>query len=550
MGRIITDIPHRMVNAGNLSGAIDIHVYGSGTSTPVNIYSDPELTSPIANPLSVGAGSPVPALYHGFAGDIRIEVTGGGNTIFDDDPYDRPLGELILASADSDKGSALVGFQQTGSYAASRFARDELIESVKVTQFTGADDCEQFENAFSAHPGRVIHIPYRTTPYSITRKLVPPANTTIMCEKGVKFSLDYDGDAIELLSGVYIHDMTLLGNGATQMNGRGVVIDGSNGRNGLIDCEISDVAGPCISFLTTLSGSYFYARNANLSRHSGGGLDSSSVVIEMADGALAGQSVPRVFVSTRTNGYATANLGGCNDVFFTGGGYHGPFYFSEYSRGIKIAGIRWGNQTIAHIRGCNISISGCGIAPQLIIDAATIDPGVLASGHSITIAGNDMNNPRVEDNSGFSRTNSIHHCRVTDTGLTIKADGTTLTIGAGNNRNGVYRNGQEFCIDIDLQGSWQGGVAVPGGLGFASSITIDVPADYMPIYEQFVGPFDMTYNGAQKVVWGRLFGTTTGAGNLIRLGYFNATGDFVQYRGIDLDAGPVTRLRGTARWTR
>jgi hypothetical protein len=453
----------------------------------------------------------------------------------------------VLASP---AGAEMVGFEQSGADAVIRSVQNELRETIKLTQFGGANDSAQLIAALSAHAGRCIHIPYRATPYQITQKIVVPANTTIVFERGATCSLDYNGDAFELGHGAFISHLNLHGNGATWPVGRGVVIAGTNGRNGLIEPKIADTALACIAFTTTGSGSGFFMLNADLARHSGGGQDSTSVVIDMADGSLAAEATPRTFVGTQTNGYATANLGGCNDVFFAGGSFHGPFYFSEYSRGVKITGIRWALQTVAHIKGCNISIVGCGVAPKLVIDAASINPAVLASGQSVTITGNDMNNPRVVDNSGWWSTNTIQHNRVPETSA-LRGDGTILTVAGGNNRNGVYRNGQEYCLDIDLEGSWVGGTALPNGLGASSSLTFDVPCDYMPTFEQFVGPINMTYNGGQKQVFGRLFGTTTLAGNYLSLGYFDGSGNFVNYTAAALSSGAgVTRLRGTFRWTR
>lgn len=456
-----------------------------------------------------------------------------------------------LASDDPGKGGNLVSFFD--DYLGEIHRRSviaKLKEFRSVDDIPGTDDMERLERAMLKWPGQVVIVPYRSVSWALTRELVVPLNTILKCEDAL-FELAHDGCAIRLGHYAELHGARIESDGSIYPNSRGVRIAGTDGRQTMRDCKIDGTGLACIDFEATGAGSRFMAINSDLNRHGSAGMDSVLPVIKMADGALAGQAVPRGFVGTNTNGCATVSTGGCNDLFFSGGGYHGAFYFSEYSRGVKMTGIRVGNQSVMHIKGCNISITGCGLAPQPIIDAAVINPGVLGSGQSVTIAANDMNNPRVIDNSGFWNTNTIQHNKVTDASLTIRADGTALTVAGGNNRNGVYRNGQEYCLDIDIQGSWVGGAAVPGGLGSAASITFDVPSDYMPTYEQFVGPFDMTYNGAQRVAWGRLFGTTTGAGDVMRLGYFDGTGAFVQYTGAALNAGSgVTRIRGTARWTR
>lgn len=97
MGQI-TDIPYRILNGNPVSTNTTITVYEAGTSTPLLLFSDEALTSPIANPLTVTSGNPIPPLYHNFGGDVRVEAADGGGTIFDDDPYDRPVNQSKLAS--------------------------------------------------------------------------------------------------------------------------------------------------------------------------------------------------------------------------------------------------------------------------------------------------------------------------------------------------------------------------------------------------------------------------------------------------------------------
>lgn len=106
----ITDIPHRIVNASGVADTIDIHVYQAGSSTSVTLYDDESLTNPVSNPYTVASGNSVPTLYHGYPGEVRIEVVDAGSaTIFDDDPYDSPASKADLASTESEKGAVLVG---------------------------------------------------------------------------------------------------------------------------------------------------------------------------------------------------------------------------------------------------------------------------------------------------------------------------------------------------------------------------------------------------------------------------------------------------------
>lgn len=108
----ITDIPHRIVNASTVPSNTTITVYAAGTSTTVSLFSDEALTTPVANPFTVLAGNPIPTLFHSFVGEVRVEVVDGSGIVFDDDPYDRPVGEIGLASSN---GGEMVGILDGGN---------------------------------------------------------------------------------------------------------------------------------------------------------------------------------------------------------------------------------------------------------------------------------------------------------------------------------------------------------------------------------------------------------------------------------------------------
>ncbi len=119
----ITDIPHRMINAGGVASAIDINVYEFGTSNRVTLYNDEALTSPVGNPYGVVAGNPVPILHHGHLGEVRVEVTAASGSLFNDDPYDAPASKIDLASIGDDKGAGMVATKRGGSDTAMQQSR-------------------------------------------------------------------------------------------------------------------------------------------------------------------------------------------------------------------------------------------------------------------------------------------------------------------------------------------------------------------------------------------------------------------------------------------
>lgn len=76
----------------NLQGGIEpgatLGVYQTGTLTPVTIYSDAGLTTPLANPLTANAVGAFPGVYYNDAVAIRVILkTAAGVTLNDTDPY-------------------------------------------------------------------------------------------------------------------------------------------------------------------------------------------------------------------------------------------------------------------------------------------------------------------------------------------------------------------------------------------------------------------------------------------------------------------------------
>lgn len=91
-------IPNRVIDSNGISDGASIGVYQTGTMTPVSIYSDDTLTTPLLNPYVVPSGAAVPMIY--FAGspmDVRVRVVAdGGTVVSDDDPYDPVLNSADL----------------------------------------------------------------------------------------------------------------------------------------------------------------------------------------------------------------------------------------------------------------------------------------------------------------------------------------------------------------------------------------------------------------------------------------------------------------------
>lgn len=108
MAKRYTYIPNRVIDQNGVSSGATISVFQTGTTTPVTIYSDEALTTPLENPLTVSAGAIVPVIYHNESGDVRVVVAqSDGTTISDDDPYTQ--GVIDAAQLAGPSGGDLVG---------------------------------------------------------------------------------------------------------------------------------------------------------------------------------------------------------------------------------------------------------------------------------------------------------------------------------------------------------------------------------------------------------------------------------------------------------
>lgn len=130
--------------SGGVVGA-SIYFYLSGTTAFANIYSDPALSAPLANPVEVAAGEILPDIY--LDTDIsyrrRIEYTDG--TVDDLNPYEDPL--MVLAGI---TGWGLVGVTGGGTLPdVLKFVTPEQYGAAgdAVSGSSGTDDTSAFQAA-------------------------------------------------------------------------------------------------------------------------------------------------------------------------------------------------------------------------------------------------------------------------------------------------------------------------------------------------------------------------------------------------------------------
>lgn len=90
MAASLITLPFRPVinlRGGLEAGAI-LEVFATGTTTPVSIYSDDTLTTPLANPLEADAFGAFPTVYYDDTTTVRVRVKQANGTVLSDtDPY-------------------------------------------------------------------------------------------------------------------------------------------------------------------------------------------------------------------------------------------------------------------------------------------------------------------------------------------------------------------------------------------------------------------------------------------------------------------------------
>lgn len=132
-------IPNRVIDANGISDGARIYVYQSATTTPVPIYSDSLLGTPLPNPYIVGVGARVPEIYFdGPASGVRVKVTNdAGETISDDDPYNPPATSNELNEALEGAEAAEAGAEQARDDAQAA-ALQAVTDSLAITQQVSA----------------------------------------------------------------------------------------------------------------------------------------------------------------------------------------------------------------------------------------------------------------------------------------------------------------------------------------------------------------------------------------------------------------------------
>lgn len=147
-----------------------IAFYLTGTTTLANIYSDPGLTIPAANPVTLSSGQLFPEIFLDPSIVYRRKITYGDGSIHDVDPFTTGF------NADS------VIFNQAGVGATERSVESRLRETISVKDFDATGDgitddtafIQAAINAAIANSFSELHFPARSSGnyYKVTSPLV------------------------------------------------------------------------------------------------------------------------------------------------------------------------------------------------------------------------------------------------------------------------------------------------------------------------------------------------------------------------------------------
>lgn len=147
----------RLIDSNGIADGGSIAFYYTGSTTPAPIYSDAGLTTPAVNPVVVGAGAEVPAIYLDSAITYKRVITYPDGSEDSADPF-----EPMFAGA---SGAGFIGYNQGDSGATTRTVQDRLRDFVSVRDFGAVgDDSANDTAAFAAAAatGKPVIIPRGT----------------------------------------------------------------------------------------------------------------------------------------------------------------------------------------------------------------------------------------------------------------------------------------------------------------------------------------------------------------------------------------------------
>lgn len=347
------------------------------------------------------------------------------------DVVNRPLRQMLIESGhnpDADPFPGLMG----------------PVFNVKAYGAVGngsADDTGGFQGAFAAAGTKgLIYVPDPDAgqKYRITSKLTPQGNQTIVGQnkRTTKISKEFNGDLMDFLSGIALHNLYLEGNGETR-TGRGLVLAGVDGNQLVSDCRIINFDGACVDFTTTTCGGRSVWRNVEAWRTSSDPGTNRFAFVTVDGEQLT--AVVKHWENLDTAGLCAIDFGGCDNNFVTCSRL-GDLKFTAESRQVSIGQTRIAGSASLSIPGIDIDIVACAVFPQIVLAATS---------QGCVIGPNSSNQAvPVVDNSNFA-SNQVTHGLAAYT-PTLSSSGTAPSLGDGTLVGEYARHGAAIFFSISL----------------------------------------------------------------------------------------------------
>jgi hypothetical protein len=354
------------------------------------------VTVGVAGPASLAAGDVVTA-----AGDLIVGTTTGATTI----PLAQQPGVNVMAPPFSAAGNGIT------------------------------DDRAAFVAAAAASP--TILVPYTASGYLFGSAWSIPANTRIVGIGPRKSRLlhGFNGNFLTMGDGVIFENIWIAGQGATY-TGKGLLFTGTDGRQKLLHCQVTDFADYCLDFETGAGSQSLFL---DLETWQTDGTTAGKVAVNIsATQQLSAK--PRKFIGIESGGKKFINLGGSNNTFIAESFIAGVYYHAE-SRGVQITASRIANETTMDLRGHGNTITGCDIAPRITIASGSTHIAIQGNSHNLTNA--------VTDSSGNPHLNLIDFKTTTYTATLTSANG-NASLGNGTLNAWWSRAGTVVTMTVNL----------------------------------------------------------------------------------------------------
>lgn len=190
-------IPNRVIDQNGISDGASLYFYEAGTTTLIDIFSDIDLTAPLANPVVVPAGAAVPQVYYEDGSAIRVYIVDeDGQEIDDQDPWDpSPLvssTELPLELT----AEYLLNYVATNGGVDLLAGRDYTIDTVFVPTVPNL--------FFDGHGSSITNV--NPTPYAtngnITSVMAIGASHPVLTQQLTYYNIvSYDGGVLTMATG-------------------------------------------------------------------------------------------------------------------------------------------------------------------------------------------------------------------------------------------------------------------------------------------------------------------------------------------------------------